>query len=275
LGRALKRVRLKGGPKYRVIGVDLSPGILRRALGMRAIDSGILDPRKAVQEAEIVVLAAPPMACPRLLRDLWPCLGPGALVTDAAGVKKGIAEQARALRRLDLRAKPPVYIGSHPMAGSERKGLEHSREDLFKGAVCVLVQSGAKGSSSNLARGRLEGLWKDAGSRPAWMSAPEHDLCAAWTSHLPHVLASALCLALGSQASRYPKMKELAGPGFRDFTRLALSDPSLWSQVCRLNERPLRLACREFQKGLERFFRSGFSPRLFKSASAARRRLAP
>src|SRR5690606_17292264 len=164
----------------------------------------------------------------RLLADAGPALAPGALVTDVGSVKGVLADTLPGL------LPPGVhYVGSHPMAGSHEKGPDHARPDLFEGAACVVTP--VPGDPPEAVE-RIEGLWRALGARVVRRDPAGHDREVAWMSHLPHVLAFAFARAL---AEAPPGARDVAGPGFRDFTRIARSDAELWADILVANAKAL------------------------------------
>jgi prephenate dehydrogenase len=159
---------------------------------------------------------------------------PQALITDAGSVKGAIC---RAL------ADVSNFVGSHPMAGSERGGWEHSRADLFEGKVCAITPLSQP--ESRIAR--VEAFWQVLGMRTQRVTPPRHDELVALTSHLPHAVAAVLASQLTADA------RPLASTGFRDTTRVASGDPELWTAIFRDNRRPVAASLRELILQLEQF----------------------
>jgi prephenate dehydrogenase len=229
VGGSLARALRRAG--YRVIGVD-RVSVLRRARAARAITVASRDLRQAAADADVVVLAAPPAANRALLRRLasFDCL----VVTDVGSVKSPIVREAR---RLGLRC----FVGGHPIAGSERAGFEASRPDLFQGHAWALVPGGDRGALH-----AVEELVRATGARPVRMDAGEHDRVLAYLSHLPQLAAWALLGAAQSDVAARRRLT-LAGPGFRDMTRLARSPRALWREILAENRREVGRALRAFR----------------------------
>ena len=149
-------------------------------------------------------------------------------MTDVGSVKASLTETLPGL------LPPGVhYIGSHPMAGSHRRGAEHARRDLFEGAVCVVTPS-PMDPPAEVAR--IEAFWTALGARVVRRDPAAHDAEVAWMSHVPHVLAFAFARAFAEAPA---SAHEVAGPGFRDFTRIARSDAELWSEILVENRKAL------------------------------------
>jgi prephenate dehydrogenase len=182
----------------------------------------------AVRGADLVVLATPVAAMAAVLREAAPHLAPGAVVTDVGSVKGCLAETLPGILPREV-----AYVGSHPMAGSHLRGWEHAREDLFEGAACVVTPTA---STRGDAVARVEDFWRALGARVVRRDPETHDREVAWTSHVPHVLAFAFASALQDAPAG---AAELAGPGFRDFTRIARSDAELWSEILAANRKAI------------------------------------
>lgn len=182
------------------------------------------DLSEVVDGAELVVLATPVGAVAGLLEEILPRLAEGARVTDLCSVKAAVVAvgdaAVAACGRGDI-----AFVGAHPMAGSDRTGFEHAREDLFVGAPCAITPGA---SSDPAATAMVAEFWKALGCVTLEITATEHDGRVARVSHLPHIAASALVLAsIGAQ----PEAADLAGPGFRDTTRVAAGAAGMWAEI--------------------------------------------
>jgi cyclohexadieny/prephenate dehydrogenase len=211
-----------------VVGCARRSEPLRAAQARGLVDRVTTDPAEAVAGADLVVLASPVGSMASLLRAAAPALRPGALVTDVGSVKSVLAETLPGLL-------PPgvVFVGAHPMAGSHEKGPEHARADLLDGATCVVTPSPGNPPE---AVARIEAFWSALGARVVRRDAATHDLEVAWISHVPHALAFAFARALGDAP---PDAGEVSGTGFRDFTRIAQSDPELWAEILVANRKSI------------------------------------
>jgi prephenate dehydrogenase len=187
-------------------------------------------PEEATAGASLVVIASPVDQIATLAARIRPALPAGALVTDVGSVKAEVCRAAAAA--LGDRA---VFVGAHPMAGSEKTGWEHSRADLFQGRACFVTPLPATPAA---AVEKVASFWRALGCRVTAVPPAEHDRIVAHISHLPQLAASALCAAL---AGRDPGWREFAGGGLRDTTRIAGSDPELWRTILAQN-RPEVLA---------------------------------
>ncbi len=196
-------------------------------------------PAAAVHGAQLVVIAAPVDRISPLVQHIAPHLAPGTLVTDVGSVKGEIARLGHAA--LGAHAH---FIGSHPMAGSEKTGWEHASPDLFLHRTCFVTPLA---DSSESASASLVQFWRDLGGEPVTVSPDQHDEIVAHISHLPQVLASALCALL---ARKNPAWRNHAGGGLRDTTRIAASDPQLWRTILEQNRDELLRALQQYQDEL-------------------------
>jgi prephenate dehydrogenase len=213
----------------------------RLALGEQAWCSvAMATPEEAVKGADMVVIAAPVDRIVPLARQVAPFLEDGAVVCDVGSVKGEISR----LGHEALHGKAH-FIGSHPMAGSEKTGWEHGKADLFDGRTCFVTPVG---SSKPEAVARAVGFWRDLGSEVVTMDPDKHDEIVAHISHLPQVLASSLCAFL---ATRDQAWRNFAGAGLRDTTRIAASDPKLWKTILEENRDEVLRALRDFQDDLQ------------------------
>ena len=194
----------------------------------------------AVRDAEFVVIAAPVDRIVPLTKQIASHLAPGAIVTDVGSVKGEIARLGHAA--LKDRAH---FIGSHPMAGSEKTGWEHSTADLFARRTCFVTPLA---ESHEPAVETVVRFWRDLGGEPVTISPDQHDEIVAHISHLPQVLASGLCAFL---ARKNPAWKNFAGGGLRDTTRIAASDPQLWRTIIDQNRDEILRALRQYQDELQ------------------------
>jgi len=213
LGLAARRRGLAG----QVIGVGRQSATLDQARQLGAIDEASLDLADAVSRADVAVFCTPVSLIAEQVLAAAPGCAQGTLLTDAGSTKAAI------VRALDGKLPPGVaFVGSHPLAGSEKRGPEHADADLFQDRVAVVTPT-PRGDRAAVER--TVGFWQALGSRVKLMSPDEHDRALAVTSHLPHLLASALAAILP------PELRELTATGFRDATRIAAGDPSLWTGI--------------------------------------------
>ena len=194
-----------------------------------------------LRPGDLLVLAAPPIGSLHVLDSLV-AHGCPAIITDVVSTKRVIVEAAVAKR---LR-----FVGGHPMAGSERSGLEHASADLFTGRRWFLVDAGAGDEANDTVHSVVQTM----GAVPEWIEPLEHDRLMAAISHLPQVVSSALMTVAAGLAG--PSNLDLAGAGLRDTTRLSGGDPELWSQIAAANAGELSRAVRLLREQLEQVERT-------------------
>lgn len=197
-----------------------------------------LDAQQAVRGAELVILATPIGAFSELGATILPALDPGAVVTDVGSVK-GIVHSA--IGQL-LTQHGHIFIGSHPMAGGEKQGLEHARADLLRGATVALTNAHAA-PAPLLAR--LAAFWQALGGVTCEMSPRQHDWAVARISHMPHVVA-ALCAGAATQGGvPMADLRLLASTGFRDTTRVCSGGAAMWADIIEANAPAVHAALRD------------------------------
>ncbi len=224
-----------------------SPDNAERAAAARegAVDDAPPRAEDIARRADLLVLAAPPAANLTLLDTLVPLLRAGALATDVGSVKRGIVERAGQQQMGDR------FAGSHPLAGTHRRGFEAARAELFRGAIVYVTPV----PGGDAAAREVSHFWKTVlEANPVVIDAARHDAQVALTSHLPQAVASLLA---GALAARIPPGASL-GPGARDATRLAASDPALWTEIFLMNRdvllpelRTLRAPLDELERALD------------------------
>lgn len=226
LGGSVALAARARGIARRIVGVGRDPGRLEAARRAGALEHATTDLRAGVADADLVVLAATVEANDALLPAVWAAAPSGALVTDVGSTKRSIARGAEALRA----GRPEVhFVGSHPMAGSERSGFAAARADLFAGATVVVTPTDA---AEPRAVKTVAAFWEALGARVVLLDPDAHDRAVAAISHVPHLVAWALADAV---ARTEPGALDIAGAGFRDTTRIAASDPRVWREILLAN----------------------------------------
>jgi prephenate dehydrogenase len=245
-------VREKGLAR-RIVGVGRRKESLAQAMELGAVDETSLDLESAAAEADLLVLATGVETIARQAAAALPRMRKGALLTDVGSAKAAIcrsvekalesnlAKGSSAARREGaplgtLRKVDQVrFVGGHPMAGSERRGIGSARADLFRGAVCILTPTpGTDPDGAGLEI--IRELWEAVGCRVREMTPEAHDRLIAQISHLPHVVAACLVNAASDEAL------DLAASGFLDTTRVASGEPALWVEICLANREALLAA---------------------------------
>lgn len=223
--------------RMRVIGYGHRRSTLDEALRVGAIDLGTTDVADAVDGADLVVLCTPVGLFEALLTGIGQVLSPGTIVTDVGSTKRSVVSLAERILPPSVR-----FVGSHPMAGSEKRGVEHASADLFKGAVCITTPTAGTDPTALV---QVEGFWAGLGMQTTRLSPEEHDRRLADVSHLPHAIAAAL-VSLQDERST-----NLAGKGFADMTRIAAGDGRLWRDILVDNRDNLRDSVRRLQRQLD------------------------
>lgn len=233
VGLAAKAAGVAG----RVVGVGRDEPTLARAQAAGAIDRYTTVAAEAAQDADLVVVCTP---VDRIAADVRACAAAApqrCVLTDAGSTKEQLVA--------DL-ADEPRFVGSHPLAGSERRGAVNGRADLFNGRVVVVTP----GATTDLeAVAVVERFWQALGATTVRMDPVSHDRALAVTSHLPHAVASALA------AVTPPEWLPLSAGGFRDSTRIAAGDPALWAAIFRANRAAVGAAVARFRDRVDEFAR--------------------
>ncbi len=238
LAKDLRRLGLCG----EVIGCSRKRENLERARELGIIDAYYLDPAKAVEGADMVVLAVPLGAMAAVLEAMRPGLATGAVLTDVGSAKCSVLEAARSA----FGAIPENFVPAHPIAGTEHSGVEAALQGLFQGRRVILTPTD---ETRPEAVSRVRDMWQSVGAEVLEMDPAHHDEVLAATSHLPHMLAYTLVDMLGRMEERVEMFRYAAG-GFRDFTRIASSDPQMWHDICIANRGALVDALDQFQADL-------------------------
>jgi prephenate dehydrogenase len=200
---------------------------------------------EAVEGADLVVLCTPLSQMRDLTLEMRPFLPPGVVVTDVGSVKTGVAQELEPLL-MEVKAG---FVGSHPMAGSEKAGLAAARADLFDNAICLVTPTP---QSPAWAVGAVQDFWKALGGCPVRMTPEMHDDLVSRSSHLPHVVAAELANYVLSPA--HPREQAMVcANGFRDTTRIAASSPKMWRDVALANRRNLSRVLGVFIEDLQEF----------------------
>lgn len=223
-----------------VVGVGRSAANMELARQRGILDSVETDVRRAASEADLVLIAAPVAQFDGIFRELKDTR---ALVTDGGSTKRDVIASARR----HLGAKLAQFVPAHPIAGGEKSGAAAASADLFRGKRVILTPLAENGPESIE---RVKAVWLACGARVASMAAEEHDAVLGTVSHLPHVLAFALAhdVATRDNAAR---LFEIAGAGFRDFTRIASSHPEMWRDICIANKDRILEDLRFYERKLQ------------------------
>jgi len=217
LGGSIARAVLRSFPGTKVVGFTHRPGTRRRARALGVATEVVGDIKQGVCEADLVILATPIRTFEEYFGEIADALPAGCIVTDVGSTK--VLPHRWAARRLPSTVR---YVGSHPIAGSEQRGVEFSRDDLFEDAMCILT---ATDKTNRRAVQTLKRFWSELGCFVKLMEPAEHDRIFANVSHLPHVVAAALTNASSSEELKF------AGKGFMDTSRIASGPVNIWADV--------------------------------------------
>lgn len=238
---ALKRAKLV----KRVVGYSKSPSTTERARQLGVIDVAAPSALLAVSGADIVLLAVPVAASEATFKAIRHGIASETLVMDVGSTKGDVIEAARN----GLQRQFANFVPAHPIAGKELSGIEHAEASLFNGRQVVLTPVKTT-LRSNVQRASQ--VWSGIGAHVVTMTHEEHDAAFAAVSHLPHLLAFAMMQSVIRQENS-DYVLSLAGTGFRDFTRIAASDPKMWRDILRANREEVLAQSRLFQEALQAF----------------------
>ncbi|MBB1601888.1 prephenate dehydrogenase/arogenate dehydrogenase family protein [Variovorax sp. UMC13] len=238
---ALKRAKLV----KRVVGYSKSPSTTERARQLGVIDVAAPSALLAVSGADLVLVAVPVAASEATFKAIRHGVSADTLVMDVGSTKGDVIEAARR----GLQTQFASFVPAHPIAGKEVAGVEHAEASLFDGRQVILTPTKTT-LRSNVQRASQ--LWTGVGAQVLTMTPEAHDSAFAAVSHLPHMLAFAFINGLAAQPDG-ARFLELAGPGFRDFTRIAASDPAVWRDILLANREQVLLQSQAFRAQLQAF----------------------
>lgn len=248
IGGSLARAVRRAGLCEEIVGSGRDVAQLRKAVELGVIDRYDADIASAVRDADMVVIAVPLGAMEQVLRALAGHVRPDTIITDVGSAKASVVIAARNV----FGEVPANFVPGHPIAGTEKNGVEASFAELFQGRRVILTPLPHTGAHA-LAQVHL--LWRAAGAEVVEMGVEHHDEVLAATSHLPHILAYALVdtlvrmdAGMDANIDKSGEIFRFAAGGFRDFTRIASSDPTMWRDICLAN-RPAIIALLERFRG--------------------------
>ncbi|MEY3038479.1 MAG: hypothetical protein RL143_1046, partial [Pseudomonadota bacterium] len=212
----------------RVVGFDLNKEECDLALALEVVDEIATDLESGVRAADLVMLAVPVKAIETVMAQIAPWLSEDTILSDVGSTKLNIVDAARQIWPV----LPAGFVPGHPIAGTEKSGVAASIVDLFNHRKVLLTPTERSDSEATIALARL---WQSMGAEVVQMDPLRHDQVLAATSHLPHLLAFSLVDTLAAEAESTDIFRYAAG-GFRDFTRIAASDPTMWHDVCFANK---------------------------------------
>jgi len=238
---ALKRA----GLVRQVVGFSPSESTRLRALDMGVVDHLALSAEEAAQGSDLVLVAVPVAATQSTFTTLARSLSAQTLLMDVGSTKRDVVQAAQTA----LGDKLATFVPAHPIAGKEVAGIAHADVDLYVGCQVILTPTEQTGRAQ---LAQAQALWAALGAQVRSMSAMEHDSAFAAVSHLPHMLAFAAMNAVNAQ-DQAAQFLSLAGPGFRDFTRIAASDPAVWRDILHANRDQLLVQSQHLREALQEF----------------------
>lgn len=262
IGGSLARILREKGAVGEIIGIGRGEANLRKAVELGVIDRYSLDSVAGVEGADVVFLATPVCSIPSITAEIAPHLAPGCVVTDGGSVKEEIVSACEPLMPNGVH-----FVGGHPIAGTEHSGVEASFSSLYVGKRCIVTPTPR---TSQDALAKVVRMWEVAGSEVVIMDTGKHDRVVAAISHLPHMVAYALVNAVEGYDRFEESILRYSAGGFRDFTRIASSDPAMWRDIALMNREAViemmdhfaayfarlrELVAAADAPGLERFFR--------------------
>ena len=242
MGGSVALALKKAGLVKRVVGYSKSPSTTERARQMGVIDVEAPSALLAVSGADLVLLAVPVSATEATFKAIRHLITRDTLVMDVGSTKREVIDAARRV----LKDQVGVFVPAHPIAGKELAGVEHADAELYAGRQVILTPI-ERTLTTQL--DKAQQVWTALGCHVKQMSPEAHDAAYAAVSHLPHLIAFALMNAIHEQ-KQGQEFLSLAGPGFRDFTRIAASDPSVWRDILVSNKEELLAQSKQFQRAL-------------------------
>lgn len=244
IGGSLGMACKKNGFQGEIIGYGRSEEKLRLAVDLGAIDSYQTDMSSGWEDVDLIILATPVGLISSFLKTIAPYLKKGAIVSDVGSTKENIIKAAEKILSSDK-----YFVGAHPIAGTEKSGVTAAFPELYKGAKCIITPTPQTNPQSLEV---VKTLWQTVGSDVILMDAPAHDFTLAAVSHLPHIVAYSLVNTILDMENEQRPLISLSGGGFRDYTRIAASDPVMWRDICLANRDNLCKLIEVYQKQLEK-----------------------
>ncbi len=258
IGSSLARAMRREGLAERIVCADKEPSVCIKVLDLKLADEATTDLKKAVRGADLVVLSMPVGACGSVVQEIKNDLAKDAIITDVGSVKQAVIDAVKPHLPAHIH-----FIPAHPIAGTEHSGPEAGFADLFKKRWCILTPM--EGADQEAVT-KVQEMWKRCGSMTEIMDSRHHDLVLGITSHLPHLIAYTI---VGTASDLEDHLKgeviKFSASGFRDFTRIAASDPVMWRDVFLNNREAVLEILQRFSEdltALQKAIRTGDGRRL-------------
>ncbi len=242
IGGSLARALREAGAVRSVVGIGRSLANLDEALSLGICDEVTQDACNGVKGADLVFISVPVCAISAVVAEIAPALASDCIVTDGGSVKEAIVRECEALIPAGCH-----FVGGHPIAGTEHSGAAASFATLYRGKRCILTPTER---TNPAAMAKVEDLWRLTGADVCYMEPGHHDRIFAEISHLPHMAAYALVHAVGTADVEGENVLSFTAGGFRDFTRIASSDPVMWRDIALMNRGALLASIDGFSASL-------------------------
>ena len=244
IGSSLALALKQAGKVGEVVGFGRNRDNLQTGIDLGVLDRFEDSIAATVAAADMVVVAVPLGAMQSVFAELATSVRANAIITDVGSSKRSVVDAAQA----DLGPLMARFVPGHPIAGAEKSGVEAGYAELYQGRRVILTPSPETDAD---AVARVDAMWRDCGASIEYLGIEHHDKVLAATSHLPHMLAYALVHHL-SNLNEHEEIFRYSAGGFRDFTRIASSDPVMWRDVCLANSKPLVELIEQYQQELDR-----------------------
>ena len=242
IGGSLSLALKEAGVVGHVVGIGRGMENLETAMQLGIVDSITQDIGLGVKDADVIFLATPVKSLDAVAQQAMPFLKPGAIITDGGSVKEAVVREIEPFLRKDV-----FFVPGHPIAGTENSGAESAFATLYHDRRCILTPTA---NTDRDALQKIRQMWQVVGSHVVIMEPEKHDRVLAAISHLPHMVAYALVNSVGAYDRYNENILEYSAGGFRDFTRIASSDPTMWRDIALTN----REALIEMMGQFENFF---------------------
>lgn len=242
---------------YTVIGIGRNLQKLKKVKKLHAADEVTTDFSQGLKDADLVVICTPVFQIVPMVKKIAPFLKEGSVITDIGSVKGAIVSGVQELLTAYRLPLTTAFVGSHPLCGSEKTGVENSSPNLYQGATVVICPA----LVPPLYKGRFGGVesvsavkkfWKSIGAKTLFLEPEIHDILVAQTSHLPHILASAFVTLLAHLSHKDSNAKKLLAGSFKDFTRIVDSDSTQWAEIVSANKKFIIGAIKSYRDILQR-----------------------
>lgn len=243
IGGSLALALKKANAVEHIVGCSRDVGHLQQAVDLGVIDSFELDPQRAAAGADVIFLSVPMRAMETVMNGFKSAVGPETIITDGGSSKSSIVQAAQRV----FGEVPPNFVPGHPIAGREQSGVAAAIESLYCNHKVILTPLG---ETNPAAVERVKRMWETAGANVETLGVQQHDQVLAATSHLPHVVAYAMVDTL-SKTTFVDEIFHYAAGGFRDLSRIASSDPTMWRDICLENKTAILEMVDAYQATLE------------------------